>query len=66
MRVLFATCVLVVLGLQGSAHGKGMGPDFYKVQRTAGKPRAPEGDPQATGSVQRPQRVCGKKARKTC
>jgi hypothetical protein len=66
MRLLLATCVLAVLALQGPAQGKGMGPDFYKVQRTPGKPKASHHVPETTGSVRRPRQVCGKTSRKAC
>jgi hypothetical protein len=66
MRLLFATCVLIAFGLSTPSYAKGMGPDFYKVQRTPGKPKTTLRDDQPTGTVQDQQRTCSRKNRKAC
>jgi hypothetical protein len=69
MKTMLATCFVVVLGLTGTVQAKGMGPDFYKVQRTPGKPKASEAnDPQHTGTVQEEAKPCtaAMRKRKAC
>jgi hypothetical protein len=70
MKTLLATCFVVVLGLTGTVYAKGMGPDFYKVQRTPGKPKTSEAnDPQHTGSVQEEETkrcTAGMRKRRAC